>query len=63
MLFEIYLERGYLTYYEAQALWEILDNRLMAGYLHMAPDTIRKKRKQLEKINLLAWREVGGING
>lgn len=63
LLFEIYLERGYLTYYEAQALWEILDNRLMAGYLHMAPDTIRKKRKQLEAINLLAWREVGGING
>lgn len=60
MLFASYLESGYLTFYEAQTLLAILDNRLFAAYLHMAPDTIRKKRKQMEAINLQAWKEVGG---
>lgn len=60
MLFAGYLERGYLTFFEAQTLLAILDNKLFAAYLHMAPDTIRKKRKQLEAINLQAWKEVGG---
>ena len=60
MIFASYLEKGYLTFYEAQTLLAILDNKLFAAYLHMAPDTIRKKRKQLETINLQAWKEVGG---
>lgn len=62
MIFEIYLEKGYISYYEAQALWEILDNELLGAYLHYAPDTIRKKRKQLQMINLQAWKEVGEDN-
>lgn len=56
MLFESYLEKGYLTFFEAQTLLAILDNKLLGAYLHMAPDTIRKKRKQLEAINIAAWR-------
>ena len=60
MLFESYLEKGYLTFYEAQTLLLILDNRLFAEYLHMAPDTIRKKRKRLESINIEAWSKING---
>lgn len=60
MIFASYLEKGYLTFFEAQTLLAILDNKLFAEYLHMAPDTIRKKRKQLETINLQAWKEVSG---
>lgn len=62
MLFESYLEKGYLSFYEAQTLLAILDNKLFAAYLHMAPDTIRKKRKQLLTINIVAMREVTGAN-
>lgn len=62
MLFASYLEKGYLTFYETQALLAILDNKLFAAYLHMAPDTIRKKRKQLEGINIAAMREVTTAN-
>ena len=59
VIFEIYLEKGYISYYEAQVLWEILDNELFGAYLHYAPETIRKKRRQLQTINLQAWKEVG----
>lgn len=59
VIFEIYLEKGYISYYEAQTLWEILANELLGAYLHYAPETIRKKRKQLQTINLQAWKEVG----
>lgn len=58
LLFASYLEKGYLTFFEAQTLLAILDNKLLAAYLHMAPDTIRKKHKQLEAINIAAWRRV-----
>lgn len=63
VVFDIYLEKKYIGYYETQAIWEILDNELLGEYLHYAPDTIRKKRKQLEAINLEAWRKVGAVNG
>ena len=63
VVFSVYLEQGYISYYEAQKLWDILANELLGAYLNYAPDTIRKKRKQLEAINLQAWREVGNVDG
>lgn len=62
-LFVIYLENGYIVFYEGQQLLDILNNALLGQYLHLAADTVRKKRKILEKINLLAAKEVTGRNG
>lgn len=62
-LFVIYLENGYIVFYEGQHLLDILNNALLGQYLHLAADTVRKKRKILEKINLLAAKEVTGRNG
>ncbi len=62
-LFAIYLENGYIVFYEEQSLWDIMDNALFGQYLHLAADTVRKKRKILEKINLLAAKEVTEQNG
>ena len=62
-LFVIYLDKKYIVVYEEQQLWDILNNALLGQYLHLAADTVRKKRKILEKINLLAAKEVTGRNG
>lgn len=62
-LFAIYLENGYILFYEEQSLLDIMNNALLGQYLHLAADTVRKKRKILEKINLLAAKEVTGKNG
>lgn len=62
-LFVVYLENGYVLFYEAQQPLDILNNALLGQYLHLAADTVRKKRKILEKINLLAAKEVTGRNG
>lgn len=62
-IFAIYLENGYVVFYETQQLWDILDNILLGQYLHLAAETVRKKRKILEKINLLAAKEVTEQNG
>lgn len=62
-LFVIYLDKKYIVVYEEQQLWDILNNALLGQYLHLAADTVRKKRKIMEKINLLAAKEVTGRNG
>lgn len=62
-LFVLYLENGYIVFYKGQEAWDILNNALLGQYLHLAADTVRKKRKILEKINLLAAKEVTGENG
>ena len=62
-LFVIYLDKKYIVVYEEQQLLDILNNALLGQYLHLAADTVRKKRKILEKINLLAAKEVTGRNG
>ena len=62
-LFVIYLDKKYIVVYEEQQLLDILNNTLLGQYLHLAADTVRKKRKILEKINLLAAKEVTGRNG
>lgn len=62
-LFVLYLENGYIVFYKGQEAWDILNNALLGQYLHLAADTVRKKRKILEKINLLAAKEVTGRNG
>ena len=62
-LFVLYLENGYIVFYKWQEAWDILNNALLGKYLHLAADTVRKKRKILEKINLLAAKEVTGENG
>lgn len=58
VFFVVYLENGYILFYEEQSLWDIMDNALFGQYLHLAADTVRKKRKILEQINLLAAKEV-----
>lgn len=62
-LFVLYLENGYIVFYKGQEAWDILNNALLGQYLHLAADTVCKKRKILEKINLLAAKEVTGENG
>ena len=62
-IFAIYLENGYIVFYEEQSLLDILDNILLGKYLHLAAETVRKKRKILEKINLQAAKEVTEQNG
>lgn len=62
-LFVLYLENGYIVFYKGQEAWDILNNALLGQYLHLPADTVRKKRKILEKINLLAAKEVTGENG
>lgn len=62
-IFVLYLENGYIVFYKGQEAWDILNNALLGQYLHLAADTVRKKRKILEKINLLAAKEVTGENG
>lgn len=62
-LFVIYLDDGYVVFYKKQQLLDILNNALLGKYLHLAADTVRKKRKILEKINLQAAKEVTEQNG
>lgn len=62
-LLVLYMENGYIVFYKGQEAWDILNNALLGNYLHLAADTVRKKRKILEKINLLAAKEVTGENG
>lgn len=62
-LFVIYLDDGYVVFYKKQQLLDILNNALLGQYLHLAADTVRKKRKILEKINLQAAKEVTEQNG
>ena len=62
-LFVIYLDDGYVVFYKKQQLLDILNNALLGKYLHLAAETVRKKRKILEKINLLAAKEVTEQNG
>lgn len=62
-LFVIYLDNGYVVFYKKQQLLDILNNALLGQYLHLAADTVRKKRKILEKINLQAAKEVTEQNG
>lgn len=62
-LFVIYLDKKYIIVYEEQQLLDILNNALLGQYLHLAADTVRKKRKILEKINLQAAKEVTEQNG
>ena len=62
-LFVIYLENGYIVFCKGRNPRDLLKNALLGNYLHLAADTVRKKRKILEKINLLAAKEVTGENG
>ena len=43
-LFVLYLENGYIVFYKGQEAWDILNNALLGQYLHLAADTVRKKR-------------------